>query len=115
MPYINGYPGFVLQPASSIRPPYWVNPSPYDLAPILPYAPQVFMPAPTPWGAGTNVMLGAMAGWGIASLLSSAMWWGFGGWGMGLPFMGMGFGSGLWSPFPTWDNWNGGFNLPGVF
>ena len=69
--------------------------------------------------------LGMMAGYGIGSLMLGGMgmgMYGMGMWGAGLGlgfgswgWGGMPFGGGLWSPFPTFDNWNGGFNWPGPF
>jgi hypothetical protein len=80
----------------------------------MPYAPMIVQQqqGPSPWAVAGGAALGTMAGFGLGSLMFGApMWGGLGGWGFG----GYGFGSGLFSPFPTFDNWNGGFNWPGVF
>ena len=72
------------------------------------------------YGAGMGYGGGfgsALGGFAAGSLLGASLGYGMGGFGMGYGGMGMGlgFGSGLWSPFPTFDNWDGGFNWPGIF
>ncbi|MBI4817047.1 MAG: hypothetical protein HY791_12365 [Deltaproteobacteria bacterium] len=79
------------------------------------YAPQppVYVPYPVMQpqapSAG-SVILAMMAGAGMNAMVNASMY------GM-MPYYGMGpmMGSGLWSPFPMMDNWDGGFNFPGPF
>jgi hypothetical protein len=115
---------WIAPPVSSIRPPYVVDPylaatTPVSQAylpqPLDPYFGTMPLVAPNPWATFGGAAFGMMAGMGMASMFAAPWMYGFGGLGMGF---GMGwplFGSGMWSPFPTFDNWNGGFNLPGPF
>lgn len=116
--------------AASLNPLYSTqvaNPFVSSFAPQIPYAPQ-FVPQVSPWdifASYSMASLGMMAGYGIGSMMLGGMgmgMYGMGMWGAGLGlgfgswgWGGMPFGSGLWSPFPTFDNWNGGFNWPGPF
>ena len=116
--------------AASLNPLYSTqafSPFANSFAPQIPYAPQ-FMPQVSPWdmfASYSMASLGMMAGYGIGSLMLGGMgmgMYGMGMWGAGLGlgfgswgWGGMSFGGGLWSPFPTFDNWNGGFNWPGPF